>query len=77
MARTILSTLRWRVYNDADELCGATVHIEDAATLVSSLDDGGTIRDRDGFVLWTEGEDGVAMDEDIAAEVYERLAGRK
>jgi hypothetical protein len=77
MARTTLSTLRWRVYNDAGELCGAIRHVEDAATLVSSLDEGGTIRDRDGFILWTEGEDGTAIATDIAAEVYERLAGRK
>jgi hypothetical protein len=74
MARTTLSTLRWRVFNAADELCGATVHVEDAAVLVAGLDEGATIR-ADGVVLWTEGEDGSAEQDDVPGLVYKRLVG--
>lgn len=74
--RTELDVLEFCVHGPDGYLLAATVHVEDAATLVSSLDEGGTIRHRDGLVLWTEGEDGVAVECDIAAEVYERLANR-
>jgi len=74
MTRTTLSTLRWRVYNDDGELCGATVHVEDAAVLVAGLDEGATIR-AGRRVLWTEGEDGSAEQDDVPGLVYKRLAG--
>ena len=74
MARTVLSTLEFRVHSADGELVGATLHVEDAAALVAALDEGATIR-HEGRIVWTEGEDGNASEDDVSGLVYERLAG--
>lgn len=66
---------RLDVFNEKDEWVATCATAEDAAALISTLDDGSTIRSGDN-VLWTEGKEDQAAGEsyDFVAElVWDRL----
>ena len=62
---------RWKVYSDEGEYLATCKYILDAAAILGAHGiPGYTIRDHDHYVVWTDGDDGVAGDSfDNVAEV--------
>lgn len=51
---------KYKVYSHEREYMGSVKYAEDAARLVSGMQDGATIRIGHTWIVWTEGTDGEA-----------------